>query len=236
MSAFWLSIIGVVVVSLVSFIGALSLLISKKLLNKLITLLVSLSAGSLMGGAFFHLLPESVEMSGNSLSVFVYTIIGLTAFFVLEKVIYWRHCHNTECSKHQHIGAMNLVGDAIHNILDGMVIFAAFAVSPALGWPVVVSVLVHEVPQELGDFGVLLYAGFSKTKALTFNFIIALSSILGVIMAYILLSNNYSVEKFLVPFAAGGFLYIAATDLIPEMHKEKAVGKSVANFIIFGLA
>lgn len=230
------SIVSVVVVGLISFVGVLGLLIRQKLLHRLLLFLVALSAGSLLGGAFFHLLPESLSQGELPLTVFVYLIFGFSVFFVLERILRWHHCHNSDCETHKHLGWLNLFGDGIHNLIDGMIIFAAFMVGPQLGVPITLSIILHEIPQELGDFGVLIYAGFTRFKALSYNFISALVSLVGVVLAYWLNSHNIDIKNFLLPFAAGGFIYIAASDLIPELHKEEKTFNSISAFLVFIMA
>ena len=189
-----------------------------------------------MGGALFHLLPESLEEDGNILTTFVYVIVGFSLFFIMERLLRWHHCHDKECKTHAHVGSLNLIGDTIHNIIDWIFIYSTFSVSPELGIPVALSIIVHEIPQEIGDFGVLLYSGFKKSKALLYNFLVALTTILGVIIGFFLLESAEGVNLFLLPFAAGGFIYIAASDLIPEIHKEPKFGKSMLSFSVFVLA
>ena len=235
MSALSLSLIAAAIVSILSIIGILSLAINDKLLNKILILLVSFSAGSLMGGAFFHLLPESLT-EGVRLIIFVYVLIGFSIFFILERILRWHHCHDKECETHKHLGSINLIGDGVHNIIDGIIIFSAFSVSPAVGLPVTISIILHELPQEIGDFGVLLYSGFKKSKALLYNFITASVVFIGVLLGYLLLNQVGNLNSFLLPFAAGGFLYIAASDLIPELHKESNTGRSILSFIMFFIA
>ena len=233
MSALTYALLSALIISFLSLIGILSLAISDKFLNKILILLVSLSAGSLMGGAFFHLIPETLTECRNFLSPSVYILTGFCVFFMLERILRWHHCHKIGCEIHPPLGHLNLVGDGVHNIIDGLVIIAAFTISPKLGIPVALSIAFHEIPQEIGDFGVLLYAGFKKSKALFYNFLTALSVILGVILGYFLLGRIESVNQFLLPFAAGSFIYIAASDLIPELHKEINLAKSLLIFLIF---
>ena len=236
MSALSLSLIAAAIVSILSIIGILSLAINDKLLNKILILLVSFSAGSLMGGAFFHLLPESLGEYNGSLLVFVYVLVGFSIFFILERILRWHHCHDKECETHKHLGSINLIGDGVHNIIDGIIIFSAFSVSPAVGLPVTVSIILHELPQEIGDFGILLYSGFKKSKALIYNFITASVVFIGVLLGYLLLNRVEDLNSFLLPFAAGGFLYIAASDLIPELHKENNTARSILSFVMFFIA
>ena len=234
---------AVIVVSLISFVGVAFLAFSKKKLNKIIMFLVSLSAGTLLGNSFFHLLPEAVheaEAHGeNDFNVWIYLIAGIIGFFILEKIIHWRHCHIPTCETHpHHLGKMNLIGDFFHNFFDGIIIAGAFLVGVPLGIATLIAIIAHEVPQEIADFGVLLYAGYSKKRALIFNFISALSAVLGAILAIIIGSEVEHFGEFIIPFTAGGFIYIATADLIPELNKETAWKKSLAQLlaIIAGLA
>ncbi len=210
--------------------------LTDKLLKKVIIYLVAFSAGGLLGGAFFHLIPESLEDISDPDLLFVYVLVGFSLFFILERILRWHHCHQPDCQTHRHLGWMNLVGDGIHNLIDGLVIYAAFAVGPELGIPVTVSIIFHEIPQELGDFGVLIYAGFSKARALMYNFISALFAVFGVLIGFFVFNLTQCGSCFLLPLAAGGFIYIAASDLIPEIHKQEQNVKAVISFFVFILA
>jgi len=190
---------------------------------------VSLSVGGLMGGAFLHLLPEAVEKFENG-DVFLYTLAGFFLFLIIEKIIHWRHCHEDHCPIHA-FAYMNLIGDGIHNFIDGIIMAAGFIASPGLGIASTFAIFLHEIPQEIGDFGVLIYGGFSRKKALVFNFLTALTAILGGVFGFYLLSFTEVASKFLLAFAAGGFIYIAATDLIPEIRKETNIRKFITNFL-----
>lgn len=229
------SLLAASLVSLLSFAGALSLAIKADKLNKVLIYLVAFSAGSMIGAAFFHLLPEVLD-GNDSLNVFIYTLAGFSLFFVLERILRWHHCHDENCHTHEHLGWMNLIGDGVHNLIDGMVIFASFAGGPVLGVSVTLSIILHEVPQELGDFGVLLYSGFSRKRALLYNFASACVAIIGVLIAYFLNFIDSSVSLFLLPFAAGGFIYIAASDLIPEIHKDNKLWRAVWSYVLFVVA
>lgn len=224
------------VVGLLSFSGALSLAVKADKLNKILIYLVSFAAGSMIGAAFFHMLPEVIESSGKILPVFIFVLVGFSLFFVLERILRWHHCHDINCQTHEHLGWMNLIGDGVHNFIDGMVIFAAFVGGPALGIPVTISIILHEVPQELGDFGVLLYSGFSRRRALMYNFLSATVALVGVLAAYLLYSFSGLISLFLLPFAAGGFIYIAASDLIPEIHKDNHVVRAFVSYLLFVVA
>jgi len=230
-SALLWAIIATVIVSLFSFVGVLTLALKKRLLNKIVLLLVGFSAGALIGGAFLHLIPESLE-DGVGESLFLFVIIGFVAFYIIEKVLHWRHCHKGKCKIHM-FTYLNLVGDGIHNFTDGLVIAASFIVNVNLGFATTLAVIAHEIPQEFGDFGVLIYGGFTRAKALFFNFLSGLTAILGAIAGYFLASAIEEKIVFLLPLTAGGFIYIAASDLIPELRKEADIKKSLLPFIFF---
>lgn len=220
-----------VAVSLISLAGILSLLLKDKLLDKIVILLIGFSAGALIGGAFLHLLPEALE-AGESQVIFSYLILGFIFFFILEKYLHWRHCHEGVCDVHA-FTYLNLIGDAIHNFTDGMVIGASFNVSVNFGIITSLVVILHEIPQEIGDFGVLVYGGFTKSKALFCNFIVALTCVAGTVLGYFISRNIYAFSPFLLPFTAGGFIYIAACDLLPELHKQEGIKKSVPSMFAF---
>ncbi len=232
MNALLWALSATIIVSLIAFVGVVTLAIKDKLLNKILLLLVGFSAGALMGGAFLHLIPESAE--GSSLiSVGLFVLVGFASFFIIERFLYWHHCHKTgKCEVHM-FTYMNLMGDAIHNFIDGLIIAASFVVSIPLGIATTIAVIAHEIPQELGDFGVLVYGGFSKLKALFFNFLTELTAILGAIIGFFLSSSLEGFIPFLLPFAAGGFIYIAASDLVPELHKEADIKRAILSFVFF---
>jgi zinc and cadmium transporter len=223
--------ISTFIISLISFIGIFTLALKDKLLDKIVLLLVSLSAGALMGGAFLHLLPESVELS-EGLDVFLFVLVGFALFFLIEKVLHWRHCHKGECKVHT-FTYMNLIGDSIHNFIDGLIMATSFVISIPLGMTTTMAIALHEIPQEIGDFGVLIYGGFTKKKALVLNFLTALTAVLGGLIGFFISNMVENVKLIILPFAAGGFLYIAASDLIPEIRKETSLKKSMIYFGIF---
>lgn len=218
-------------VSLISFVGVICLALKESILNKILLVLIGLSAGALMGGAFLHLLPEAVEKT-TGLNVYLFVLLGFILFFLIEKVLHWRHCHKGECDVHT-FQYMNLVGDSIHNFIDGMIMAASFVVSVPLGITTTIAISTHEIPQEIGDFGVLLYGGFSKRKAITLNFVVALTAVLGGIIGFFISSQIEDIVFFILPFAAGGFIYIAATDLVPEIRKELDMKKYMATLFVF---
>jgi len=233
------SLLAVLIVSLVSLIGIFALAVRMSLLRKILLFLVSFSTGALFGGAFFHLLPESTSNTGFTITISIYVIIGILFFFLLEKFIHWRHCHIPTSTSHpHHLGIMNLVGDSFHNLIDGMVIAGSFLVNAQLGIATTLAILFHEIPQEIGDFGVLLHAGYSKAKALFCNFLTALMAFIGVVISLLIGAKLQNYTLFLLPFTAGGFIYIAGSDLIPELHKECSGCKSIGQFValVLGIA
>ena len=222
------TLVSVLLTSLMGFAGVLTLPLKGDALKKLLLLLVSFSAGALFGDAFLHLLPEAVENNGFTYQVSISLLAGIIGFFILEKIICWRHCHIETSSKHPHPFAwMNLIGDGLHNFLDGMIIAGSYIANPGLGAATTIAVILHEIPQEIGDYGVLIHGGFSRFKALLLNFSAQLSSVLGALLILALNSKNDALVSFLIPFTAGGFVYIAGSDLIPEIHKETGTLRSV---------
>jgi zinc and cadmium transporter len=236
----WIYTLGsVVVISLISLVGIFSLFFKRKGMDKNILFLVSFSAGSLFGGAFLHLLPETIGEFGFGLNIQIFFILGILSFFVIEKFIHWRHCHIPTSDDHPHAFAyMNLVGDAIHNFIDGLVIGASYLVNIPLGISTTLAVIFHEIPQEIGDFGVLVYGGFKKTKALLLNFLTATTAILGAIVGLLVGAKSGSFITFILPFTAGGFIYIAGSDLIPELNKECELSRSLLQLLglVLGIA
>jgi len=218
-------------VSLLSLIGVTTLIIRHEFLDKILLALVGFSAGTLMGGAFLHLMPEALERS-PSINAFSYLILGFTLFFLMERFLRWRHCHNGKCDVHV-FTYLNLVGDGLHNFLDGLAIAAGFIVDLQLGIVTTLAIVSHEVPQELGDFGVLIYGGFSKSKALLYNLLSALTAMLGAFVGFYLSPYVENLALSILPLAAGGFIYISGSDLIPEIHKEVDAKKSALSFILF---
>ena len=224
-------LIAVLIVSLVSVLGIL-IFFRKKTLNKILFYLVSFAAGTLLGAAFLDLLPEALE-GGFKKSVPVFILIGILSFFVLEKFLHWHHHHAGH--KHEEVHGftyLNTVGDAIHNFLDGAVIAISFMNSTALGIVATIAIIAHEIPQEIADFSILIYGGFSKTKALLCNFLVALTAVAGALAAYFFSSAIENSSIFMTSLAAGGFIYIASTDLIPEIHKEKDIRKSIVQLAL----
>ena len=232
---FWI-ILMTLINGFIAFAGAFSLLISLKSLNKITIFLVSFAIGALLGGAFFHLIPESIEKIPYILIIILIST-GVFLFYLIEKYLHWHHCHKYgKCKIHPYTNLI-LYGDGIHNFIDGLVIASSFLISIPFGILTSLLIMSHELPQEIGDFGVLIYGGYTRKKALLYNFISQLTSVIGGILGFFILGiHNYAV--YLLPFAGGGFIYIAIADLIPEVFKEKSNKKRILNifFIALGLA
>lgn len=216
----WLyTIVSVLIVSLISLIGILTLSIKANRLKTILIYFIAFSAGALFGDAFLHLLPELVEKNGFTLTISSFILVGIAIFFTMEKIIHWQHCHHPITKEHVHpFAIMNLVGDGVHNFIDGLIIGASYIVSIPIGIATTIAVVLHEIPQEIGDFGVLIHGGFSKAKALGLNFLTALSAIIGAVIALVASTYIENIEIFIIPIAVGGFIYIAGSDLIPELH------------------
>jgi len=216
---------------LIGLVGIFSLLLNKRLFHSLIGVLVAFSAGALLSGALFHLLAESLDRL-SAMSSFIFLLIGFAMFFVVERFLHWHHCHDDKCDVHPY-SYLILFGDAIHNLIDGFVIAASFIVSVPFGIITTLLIIGHEIPQELGNFAVLVHGGFGKYKSLMYNFFAQLTCVLGGLIGYVLSNSVDKLTTFMLPFAAGGFIYIAASDLIPELHKEPKLGKSMIAFAFF---
>jgi len=224
-------------ISLIAFVGSLAMALKERVLNKILLIFVAFSAGALIGGAFLHLIPEAIlEMNVNEtslLTMFTYLLAGFCSFFVLEQVIRWHHHHATSHPKIMPFSYLILLSDGIHNFIDGLVIAASFIVSFPIGISTAVAIAIHEIPQEIGDFGVLIYGGIKKRRALILNFISAITVIFGGVTGYLLKSWIGESIVFLLPFAAGNFIYISSTDLIPEIRYKESPIQSFVRLIVF---
>ena len=241
---------SILLVSLVSLVGIFFLFMKENSLKELNFVLIGLSVGALLGGAFFHIIPEVYSKHTSATTSFA-ILFGIFAFFFLEKILHWHHSHslhpieNNECkscgeklpSKTSPIGPMIIVSDGLHNMLDGVLIASSFILSTEAGIATTIAVLLHEIPQEIGDFGVLLHSGYSKAKAMFLNFLSALTAFLGAILVF---AANEFLDKYMfifTAFAAGSLLYIAMADLIPELHKKNKATDVFGQFamIILGM-
>ena len=228
-----LSIFSVIIISLISMIGVMTLWLKENQLKKILLYMVSFSAGALFGDAFIHLIPEAIEESGFEVSISLFILFGVLFSFVVEKFLRWRHCHIPTSNEHPHSFAyMNLFGDAIHNLIDGLIVGGSYIVNFSVGLATTLAVIFHEIPQELGDFGVLVHGGFSKRKALWFNLLTAFTAVIGTLLALAFGSIIEGFTPLMLSFAAGNFIYIAGSDLIPELRKDEANLKKATMQII----
>lgn len=222
----WVQALGsVAIVTAMSLVGAIGLQLRKDVLQKTLVFLVPFAAGALLGDAFFHIIPELAEDGGFEFTASLSLVLGLIIFFALEKVLHWHHAHYPHEDVIHPVAMSNLVGDALHNLLDGSLIGASYLVSPTVGLATTVAVVLHEIPQELGDFGILVHSGVEPKKALRLNLLTGSTALLGAVLA--LVSGKALSGELLLPVAAGAFIYIASTDLLPELHKEPEPRKSL---------
>lgn len=232
MPAAFYGFLSVVLVSLASLVGVLVLTMRARIVSKILLYLVSFSTGAILGTVFFHLFPEVMEHAGDPLLGSSLILAGMLVAFVIEKFIHWHHCHHTdhddEGGHHAHpVGSLILIGDGIHNFIDGMLILSAYMVSVPVGVAATVAVLLHEIPQELSDISLLLHSGFTRKRAILWNTVSAFTAVAGAAVAFFFESRVEGIEFLLLPIAAGNFLYIATTDLIPELHKETRTGHAL---------
>lgn len=217
--------------SVFCLIGGIFLLWRQKLAKRIAIYLISFAAGALLGAAFLHMLPEAVDAEGNK--ILIYVLIGILIMFLVEKFLLWYHCHIRECPVHGFTYTI-LIGDGVHNFIDGIIIGASFLVSIPLGVIAALAVAFHEIPQEIGDFGVLIHAGWKRKKVLFYNFLIALATPLAAVLTYFFSSFLNLALVPLIAFAAGTFIYIASSDLIPEIHKHYSPSKAILQSICLG--
>ncbi|MDD2655937.1 MAG: ZIP family metal transporter [Candidatus ainarchaeum sp.] len=219
--------------ALLGFAGIFSFYLRDDMVKKLAFYLTAFAGGALIGGAFFHLLPEASEFF-EPLQMSLLIVGGFTAFLAIEGYFHWHHCE--DCEIHPFTYTM-IVGDAIHNTIDGLVMAAAFIASIPLGIATALVIIGHEFPQQLGIFGVLFHGGFTKQKALIYSFLAQSTVIIGALLGFFLAASSEQFASMLLPIAAGGFIYIAGADLIPEVHKSRGAAKVLTFFtFILGLA
>jgi zinc and cadmium transporter len=226
-------IVGVFIVSLVSLVGVFSLSLKEDILKKYINFFISLAIGALLGDAFIHIIPEAFESGINTSLVGVLIIIGIVLFFIIEKFIHCHHHGEDKDEDHIHpVGKLVLFTDGFHNMIDGVIIGASFLISVPIGIATTIAVILHEIPQEIGDFAVLIHAGYTKKRALWLNFLSALASVVGLLIVYIFGNIVNNSILWFMPIAAGGFIYIAVADLIPELHKTRNIKHSIIQLCI----
>jgi len=217
--------------SLIALVGIVTLILSEQTLQKILLPFVAFAAGSLIGSAFLHMVPAGLSGYGGGDSFYLWILLGFLVFFALEQLLHWHHCHRAVTHCKQPLTYLILIGDGLHNFIGGLAIAGTFLIDIRLGIMAWLAAAAHEIPQELGDFGVLIHGGWKKRNALFFNVLSALTFLLGGLVAYVA-SSQVSVD-FLVPFAAGNFLYIGAADLVPEVNKHGDTGKNFIHFIAF---
>jgi len=225
------------IITLISLVGMLTVFFSRKLLIKVVSILIAFAAGTLLAAAFLELLPEA---AAEGSPVFLMTFVGILVFFIMETYLYWYHCHAGHYHEHEHekkvhpikpVGTLNLIGDGLHNFIDGMMIAGAFLVSFPIGIATAIGVAAHEIPQEIGDFTILLYSGYKRGKALLLNFLVATTVIIGGIATYYLGHLFTFLPKYVIPFSAGGFIYMACADLLPDLKTEPTIKKATFQLI-----
>lgn len=230
-------VLSTTLISLIAFTGALVLFLSQALLKRVLLLLVAFSAGALIGGSLLHLLPEALTAFGTSetavLKIFFYFLLGFLLFFVLEQFIKWHHHHAPEHPEIMPFSYLVLVSDGVHNFIDGLIIAGSFVMGLPLGVATALAVALHEIPQEIGDFGLLVYGGFKRTKALLLNFASALTIVIGGLIGFLLSEKLDKAIMILLPLAAGSFIYIAAADLIPEIRHRVKDRETFLPFFVF---
>ena len=231
MSIFVSIIVGTGLISLLSLSGGLLLFFRKQLTDKLSIFLMAFAAGALMGTAFLHLLPEAIE-GIESRNAYLFILFGFGIFFVIENILHWHHSHRGDPS-HSSLGTLTLLGDGFHNFLDGMIIAAVFFIDIRLGFATTLAVALHEIPQEVAEFGILTHAGFSRARALLWNFLSSSTVVLGGIVSFFLAGVIGQWITLFLLFAVGIFLYIAASDFVPEIRKEQSLPKSLGLLVTF---
>lgn len=220
-----------VLMSLIAVIGGLFIFLPEATLKRWLLPIVSFAAGSLLGGAFFHMLPNALAGTESLSQMMLWVVVGFTVFFALDQLLEWHHCHYTPSEHVQPLGPLLLVADGAHNLLGGLAIGAIFVVDIRAGIVAWVAAALHELPQEIGDFGAMVHAGYSRRKAIVYNFLSALTFPLGGVIAYVI-GQSINVH-FLVALGAGNFLYIAAADLIPEVKRSERLQETGLRFVFF---
>jgi zinc and cadmium transporter len=235
------SFLAVLFISLISIVLIYFLISRIPVFAKYSLSLVGIAVGSLLGDAFIHVLPEANRQINNDLLVSLLTILGILLFFSLEKFVRWRHCHDPDCDQDtgSHIVPISLVGEAFHNFIDGVIITASFITSPALGLATSLAVLLHEIPQEIGHFSIYIHQGVSLIKSLYLNLFAAIFAFAGVVFTVLIGSSITNFSAYILPITAGGFIYLASSDLIPELHRHQASTRSSLSqifLVILGVA
>jgi zinc and cadmium transporter len=221
---------GGVAMSAISLVGAATLLLSEETQRRLIRPLVAFAAGSLLGGAIVHMIPEASARAGG-LTPYVSVLAGFALFLAIEQFLHWHHCHRDAADCRPALGYLILVGDGLHNLLGGLAVGAAFVADVRVGLTIWLAAAAHEVPQELGDFGVLVHGGWSRGRALSFNLLSSATFLVGGLMAWAVSARFET--AWVLGFAAGNFLYIGASDLVPEVNRHRELGTNALHFLAF---
>jgi zinc and cadmium transporter len=223
-----------ILISLISFVGLVTLIFQIDLIKKILTVLVAFAAGTMLGAAFFDTLPEALDIFGNS--TFFYVLIGILIFFTVERYIHWHHCHKSH-TEIQPFTYLNLIGDGVHNFIDGTIIAASFLTGPQIGIISTMAIAFHEIPQEIGDFGILIKGGLKPKKALFYNFLSAILCVIGGLIT--VFSSNFfkDITPIALSIAGGGFIYLSLVDIVPDLHKETKLRKIIIEslFLLIGI-
>ncbi len=232
----WLyTLLSVLAISAISFIGVITLVVDRRRIQPIVFAMVGLAVGAMLGDAFIHLLPEAFASTRAPLTVSLNCLVGIMIFFMLEKFLLWRHDHAAEHTHPIHpVGYINLIADGLHNFIDGVLVGASYLVSVPIGLGTTIAVCLHEIPQEIGDFGVLLHSGFTSARALWLNFLTALLALVGAMLALLLGARVAHFPIAVLSLTAGGFIYIAGSDLVPELHKERQPKQAAVQLVAIG--
>jgi len=233
------ALLSTIAVSLISLVGVLFLFFRKESLQRIVFILVSFAVGALLGNTFFHLIPESFEAIPSREAIGILILTGVLTMLAMEKLLHWHHDHHVAQQEGpaSAFGYLSLVADGLHNFTDGVLIAAGWLVSPEIGIATTLAVILHEIPQEISDYGILIHAGFSRKRALWLNFYSACSAIVGTLITLLLGSHMQEAITYILPFAAGSFIYLAGSDLIPELNKDRSRRNALLQilFILAGL-
>jgi zinc and cadmium transporter len=234
MQQYIVPILASFVISLISFIGVFAIPLEK--FKKAIPLLVALAAGTMIGDVFLHIIPNAIEERRENFdpSSFIWIIVGICLFYLLETSIHWHHHHSTtDMEKPHHIAKIATVGDLMHNFFDGLGVAVAFSISPAVGYATTLAYILHEIPQEIGDYAIFISSGWSRKKALFINFITGLIAVLGTVIGLVLIKSWEPIELPILMLTAGSLIYIALADLIPESNNQNLKHHKNFRFVVF---
>jgi len=224
-------LLWILIFSLLGSVGAIAgaallLILPAVVRNHLVPYLISYATGTLLGAAFLGMIPAALAEAPVR-AILITVLAGMVLFFVLEKLVLWRHCHNSDCEVHGQAAPLILIGDAFHNFVDGAVIASAFLVSVPLGVATAIAVIAHEVPQEVGDFAILLDSGYTRSKALVLNTLSAAATLPGALVAYFWLADARELVPYVLALSAASFIYIATADLVPTLHQRISLRDSL---------